>query len=82
VLVSGERALRTSALRVRYAQRGGFYSSRVNLAAFLFFGLRSIWGSVAALRRVVSGWSATRQLYRSKHFLDRYESRLYHVLEL
>lgn len=36
---------------------GGFYSSRVNLAAFLFFRLRSIRDSVAALRRVVSGWS-------------------------
>ena len=26
VLASGERAMRTSAFRVRYAQRGGFYS--------------------------------------------------------
>ena len=54
--------MRTSAFRVRYAQRGGFYSSRVNLAAFLFFRLRSIRDSVTALRRVMSGWSATRQL--------------------
>lgn len=58
----GKRAMRTSAFRVRHAQRGGFYSSRVNLAAFLFFRLRSIRDSVAALRRVVSGWSPIRPL--------------------
>jgi hypothetical protein len=43
------------------AQRAGFYSSRVNRTAFLFFRLRSIWDSVAALRRVVSVWSARRK---------------------
>ena len=34
VLASGERAVRTSAFRVRTAQRPEFYSVRVNLAAF------------------------------------------------
>ena len=58
----GERAMRASAFRVRYAQRRAFYSSRVNLAAFLFFRRRSIRDSVVASRRVVSGWSAIRNL--------------------
>src|SRR5580704_14944117 len=36
VLASGERALRTSAFRVRDAQRGGFYSSCTHLTRFSF----------------------------------------------
>jgi hypothetical protein len=58
----GSDAKQTPAFRVRCTQCRGSYSSRVNLAAFFFFRLRSIRDSVSAFRRVVSGWSATRKL--------------------
>ena len=60
-LASGEeRAMRTSAFRVRFAQRRGFYSPRVKHRSVLFFpSVQSGIGKRLASSK--SGWSPTRK---------------------
>jgi hypothetical protein len=59
LLASRKRAMRTSAFRVRYAQREKYYSSRVNLAAFVLV--------VAAKLKCLTGYKVEVSKFNSSH---------------